>query len=163
MSEALGPLNLSDADTTGFEPIPSGTEVRAEVFEATTVSIEKEDGKLPQGTPGVKIQAKILNEGEGSQYFNRRVFNNYWLPGEGYDNDKAAKMKGMFVNFLIAIGYEKDEVMGGSFNLDLDDMQGREFILRVGVQPAREGYPAQNTFLATKSLAEGAVPSSALL
>lgn len=166
---AVGPLNLSDADTSGFEPIPSGTELKAEVFDASWTKIKNEGGKMALDTPGLKIQAKVLADGEGSQYYNRRVFTNFWIPGADYaEKDKAAKMKGMLVNFLVAIGYTKEEVMGGSFDLskelEEDNLQGREFILRVGVQPAREGYPAQNTFLATKSLAEaGAVESSALL
>lgn len=162
-TEGMGPLDLSDADTTGIEPIPSGTKLRAEVFEISTVKIEKEDGKLAFGTPGYKIQARILNEGAESQYYNRRVFNNYWLPGNDYDKEKGAKMRGMFVNFLTAIGYDEKEVMGGSFVVDENDIQGREFILTVGVQPARGIYQAQNTFLATKSLEEGAVPSSQLM
>lgn len=158
MSEAtaesvMGPLDLSDADLSGIEPIPSGTELKAEVFEFTTTSITKEGGKMPQGTPGYKVQARILNEGEGSQYYNRRIFNNFWLPGPEYDKDKGAKMRGMFVNFLIAVGFEKEEIMSGSFSVpESEDMEGREFILRVGVQKATDQYPAQNTFLATKPL-----------
>ena len=163
-TEGMGPLDLSDADTSGIEPIPSGTELKAEVFQFERVSITKDGGKMAQGTPGYKVQARILNEGEGSQYYNRRVFNNYWLPGPDYDKDKGSKMRGMFVNFLVAIGFDKDEIMSGSFQLpDSSELEGREFILRVGVQPAREGYPAQNTFLATKSLSEAAESSSGLL
>lgn len=163
-TEGMGPLDLSDADTSGIEPIPSGTELKAEVFQFEPTSIKNEGGKMEVGTPGFKVQARILNEGEGSQYYNRRVFNNYWLPGGSYDQEKAKKMRGMFVNFLVAIGYDKDEVMGGSFAIpEASDVEGREFILRVGVQPAREGYPAQNTFLATKSLAEASSAASGLL
>lgn len=171
MSEAMGPLNLSDADTSGvsFEVIPSGTKVKAEVFEITPIKIEKEDGKLAYGTPGYKVQAKILNEGEGSKYYNRRVFNNFWIPGNDYDKEKGAKMRGMFVNFLTAIGYSKEEVMGGAFTVDEDDIQGREFVLVVGVRRAQkdedgnEIYPAQNTFLGTKSLAEAGVAAASTL
>lgn len=161
--EGVGPLNLSDADLSGIEPIPSGTELRSEVFSAEWTAIKADSqGKMPGGTPGLKVQIKVLNEGEGSQYYNRRVFNNFWIPGEGYDKDKGAKMRGMLVNFLIAVGYSKEEVMNGSFQVDPDELQGREFIMRVGVKAAQkdsdgnEIYPAQNTLLAAKHLSEGA-------
>jgi hypothetical protein len=36
-------------------------------------------------------------------------------------------------------------------------------MLRVGVQPARDGYPAQNTFLSVKSLQEAATSASGLI
>jgi hypothetical protein len=79
-TEGMGPLDLSDADTSGIEPIPSGTELKAEVFQFEPTSIKNEGGKMEVGTPGFKVQARIINDGEGSQYYNRRVFNNYWLP-----------------------------------------------------------------------------------
>lgn len=168
--EGIGPLNLSDADTTipSFEVIPSGTEVKSEVFEADWTKIKADStGKLAPGTRGLKVHIKVLNDGEGSKYYNRRVFNNFWLPGPEYeDQEKAKKMRGMLVNFLVAIGYEKDAVMGGSFDLDAEveagNLEGREFIMRVGVQKAQtdnEGnviYPAQNTLFVAKHLSEGA-------
>jgi hypothetical protein len=163
-TEGMGPLDLSDADTSGIEPIPSGTELKAEVFQFEPTSIKNEGGKMEVGTPGFKVQARIINDGEGSQYYNRRVFNNYWLPLPSYDQEKAKKMRGMFVNFLEAIGFTKEEIMGGSFQVpSSDDIEGREFMLRVGVQPAREGYPAQNTFLSVKSLQEAATSASGLI
>lgn len=170
--EGIGPLNLSDADTTqpSFEVIPSGRTLRAEVFDITPTKIEKEGGTLAQGTPGYKVQVKVLNEGEGSEFYNRRIFNNYWLPGEDHDKEKAAKMRGMFVNFLVALGYSKEEVMSGSFSVDEDDIRGREFAVVTGVQPARkdeegnELYPAQNTIRGVKTLEEaGKATTSSLL
>jgi hypothetical protein len=170
--EGIGPLNLSDADLTEFsyDLIPAGTKVRAEVFDIDETSITKDDGKLPQGTPGYNVHFKVLNTGEGSKWYNKRVFNRYWIPGEGYDKEKAAKMRGMFVNFLIALGYTKEEVMGGSFAVDRDDIQGRELFIVVGKKAAQkdsdgnEIYPAQNTIVGTKSLADvGAAETSTLL
>lgn len=161
--ETMGPLNLADADLSGFEPIPSGTELKMEVFEIKKTKIEKDDGKLPQDTPGYVVQIKVLNEGEESQYYNRRIFDRFYLPGAGYDQDKAKKMRGRFVSFLLGVGYPQDEVMGGAFKFDEDDAQGREFIGRVGVNPAKGDYEASNKIVAYKTLAEGAVPSSELL
>lgn len=162
-TEGVGPLNLSDADTTefSFDLMPSGLKIRCEVFEISKVFIEKDDGKLPQGTLGYKVQFKVLNEGEGSKWYNRRMFNNFWIPGEGYDKEKGAKMRGMFVNFLVAVGYDKAEVMSGTFDANEDDIEGRELVVVVGRKSAtkdgdgNEIYPAQNVPMGYKTLAEG--------
>ena len=164
----MGPLNLSDADTSGFDPVPSG-QYKVEVFEASRTKITKDDGKLPQDTPGIKIQFKILgdnagDEGEEYEFYNRRAFNNYWLPGADYSDVQAGRrMRGMFVNLLKALGYEEEEVMSGEFDLDVDDLNGRECIATLGIQPEKGGYPAQNKVNGVKSLEEAAATSSGLL
>lgn len=167
MSEGMGPLNLSDADTTGFDPVPSG-QYKVEVFECKPVKIESEDGKLPEGTPGYAVQLKVIgdtegNEGEEYEYYNRRAFTRFYLPGEGYDKSKAQRMKGMFVKFLLAIGYEESEVMSGEFNFDPSDAEDREAVATLGIQPEQGGYPVQNKVNGMKSLQEVAATSTGLL
>lgn len=159
--EGMGPLNLSDADTSGFDPLPSET-YKAEIFKVTKRTIgDDTEGKLPPGTAGVSVQFKIIGngdlteEGEDYEYYNRRVFNNFWLPGEDYDKSKGAKMKGMFVRFLVAIGYEESEVMSGNFDPDFDDMEDRECLVTLG--PPNKGYDS-NTVRGIKPLGD-AVPA----
>lgn len=123
-------LNLAGADTKGFDAFPSGT-YDAEVFEVSMTAIKGEDGKLPKGTPGFNVQFKIT----GGEYDNRRVFNNYWIaPAKvnGKKYDKKAMMDGMLVRFFVAIGYDEDQVTGGDFDPDLEDMIGKECRVVVG-------------------------------
>ncbi len=167
--DAMGPLDLSGADTTGFDPVPSD-QYKVEVFECKPVKIEKEDGKLPEGTPGFAVQLKIIgdtdgNEGEDYKFYNRRAFTRFYLPAadSGYDATKASRMKGMFVKFLLAIGYTEEEVMSGSFSFDPSDAEDRECIAVLGYQPEQGGYPAQNKVNGFKSLSEVAAASSGLM
>jgi hypothetical protein len=165
--ETMGPLDLSGADLTGFDPVPSGP-YKVEVFEFTPTKIDKEDGKLPEGTPGYAVQLKIVgdtegNEGEDYEFNNRRVFTRFYFPGEGYDKSKASRMKGIFVKFLVALGYDETEVMSGAFTVDPDDVVDRECVATLGYQPEQGGYPAQNKVNAWKSLQEVAASSTGLL
>lgn len=122
-----GPLDLSTANRGAFDAIPSG-KYDAKVFKVEPVTFDKEDGKLPKGTEGYNVQFAI----DGGQYDNRRVFNRYWLPSDEYDKDKRANMLGMFVDFLLAIGYSEKEVTSGKFKFDAEDAEGRECSLSVG-------------------------------
>ncbi len=163
---AVGPLDLSGADTSGFSPVDSGT-YKASIFEATWREVKNESGKLPQGTPGLNIQFK-LNEKVGSPDYkveNRRVFNTYWLPEGNYDADKRARMQGMFVTLLVNAGLDKAKITKKGFVVDLEDLQGREIGLTLGVQPADEekGYDAQNTVKGTKPIDKIGSGSSSLI
>src|SRR6266576_3765064 len=108
--EELGTLNLADADTSAgdFTPIPAAL-YDMHVHEVKVVEVEHDNGKLPMGTPGYNIQFRV----DGGKYDNRVVFKRYYIPGEGYDPEKRKKSLGIFVNFLIGLGYYKEEVMGG--------------------------------------------------
>jgi hypothetical protein len=130
----LGPLNLSDADTSGFEAIEAGR-YNAEIFEMKMDAVKNTSGqgKLPAGTPCVKVQFKLTDEGVE----NRRVFAQYNLPGEGYDASKAAKMKGMFVRFLTAIGEDEAKVKSAKYNPDFEDFIGRECVVVVNKEPKK--------------------------
>ena len=91
----LGPLNLSDADTKGFEAVEAGR-YNAEIFEMKwTLLRTRGTGSLPAGTPMVKVQFKLTDEGVE----NRRVFANYFPVCLDYDKAKGSKMQGMFVRF----------------------------------------------------------------
>lgn len=120
-------LNLAGADTTGFDVLPSG-KYAAKVYEVDPCEIEKEGGKMPQGTPGYNVQFRL----EGGEYDGRYVWNRYWMPGDDYDATKGARMKGMFVRFLVALGFPEKDITSGKFKLDLEDLKGRDCVVQVG-------------------------------
>ncbi len=162
---AVGPLDLSGADTSGFSPVKSGT-YKASILEATWRETQNE-GKMPKGTPGLNIQFRLTEKVGEPDYKveNRRVFNTYWLPGDSYDAEKRARMQGMFVTLLVNAGYDKAKVTKSGFKLDLEDIQGREIGLTLGIQPANEekGYDAQNTVKGTKPFDKLGAGSSSLI
>jgi len=102
-------LDLSSADTSGNE-MENGWK-DAVVFEVKPVETTNPEGNLPVGTPGINVQFKI----EGGKYDNRRVFNRYWFPPEGYDKEKRERSLGMAVRFFEAAGFT--DVKSTSFNL----------------------------------------------
>lgn len=128
-------LNLSGADTSvpEFEPLAPGS-YNAAVLEAKWEET-KGGGKLPAGTPMLSIQYKITDErleGKDRRAFDRYINAPAKIDGKAYEH--KAKMDGMLVRFLVAIGYDKDEVMGGKFELDVDDLGGRECVVTLGVE-----------------------------
>lgn len=135
-----GPLNLSDADTSGFAPLEAGR-YPAEVFEAKWDAVKNTSGtgRLPAGTPCVKVQFKItdpdLKEARG---YEPRVFAQYNIPGPDYDKGKASKMKGMFVNFLVALGEDESKVKTAKYNLDLEDLLGRECVVVISKEQKKD-------------------------
>src|SRR5215831_15059403 len=96
-------LDLSGADTSGFEAAAAGS------YPCTVEKIELGEvsgsGKLPAGVPMVKVRFKpeegFVNS-EGKEY-KGLFFDNYPLPSNE-QHDHAAKMRGRFVNFLVALG-----------------------------------------------------------
>lgn len=138
-------LDLSGADTSGFEPVPAGS-YNANVYE---VELSEADGskKMPQGTPMVKVQFRIQDEG----YINRVVFNTYPLPAPGtYEN--AERYLGTFVNFLVGVGEDEAKIKKSGFKLDaLKDLEGRPCVIRVKIGKTTEEYPdPQNQVVGVK-------------
>lgn len=120
-------LNLAGADTSGFDVVPSG-KYACVVYDIEPCEVEGDGGKLPQGTPGYNVQFRA----EGGDYDGRYFWNRYWFPGEGYDASKAARMKGMFVNLLTALGFDEKKITSGNFKLDLEELKGRECVVQIG-------------------------------
>jgi len=131
MSEGI--LDLSGADTSGFEACDPGS-YNCTVYEISMTETSGQ-GKLPAGTPMVKVQFRATDENpDGIE--NRRFFTNYPIPSADYEN--ASRVLGNFVNFLVAVGEDETKVKSKGFNLkNLQDLQGRECVVRVG----REEYP----------------------
>ena len=162
------PLDLSGADTSGFDPMPSGR-YHCSVYEATMKETkDSPTAKLPPGTPMIAIQwqvhSRVDNPSDDANYENRRLFSNYVIPPKGYENE--AKLKGMLVRFLVALGVgDESEVTDKKFSLDLEDLVGREAEVTVGQQPAYGGAEGemQNMVKGVRPVGSGAVASSGLL
>ena len=127
-----GPLNLSDADMKGFDPLEPGR-YNAEVVEITMDAV-KNEGKTPIGTPIVKFQFKITDE----EYANRRVWTQFVVPPKDYDESKAAKMKGMLARTFISLGTPEEEVLAKNFDPDFEDYKGVPCVVTVGKEPKKD-------------------------
>jgi len=132
-----GPLNLSDADLSGFEPLEPGR-YNAEVFEITMDAVKNTsgEGKMPAGTPMVKVQFKLTGNDDALE--NRRVFTQFVIPPKEYDKAKAAKMKGMLARFFIATGDAEEVVLNKEFDPDFEDYKGRACVVVVGKEQKRD-------------------------
>jgi hypothetical protein len=134
---SIGPLNLGDADTSWdgeYEAIPKGR------YAATVKKVEWDQvknanglGKMPTGTPMLKVQFSLIAD----PYHNRVVFAQYLIPPSDYDKERASKMKGMLVNFLIATGEEEKSVRGKNYEIPTDDLVGREVVVGVSRYPKK--------------------------
>lgn len=135
-----GVLDLTGADTSTFDAIPSGR-YNCTVWDCSWDATKGgPDSKMPAGTPMLKMQFRLSDEYENYEYTNkdgqktkigknRRVFSQWVIPPADYDPDKAAKLKGMLVNMLIGLGYDESKVTKGNFKLDFEDMTGRECVV----------------------------------
>ena len=135
----LGPLNLSDADLKGFDAVEPGRYI-AEVFKMSNDAVKNADGqgKLPAGTPQIKVQFKLLSTIDGTTegIENRRVFNTYNIPPDSYE--KAKMMKGMLVRFFTAVGFPEEEVMSKKFDPSYEDIEGTKVVVIVGKEPKKD-------------------------
>lgn len=128
----LGPLDLGDADTTGFKPLDA-RRYPAVVFAMSNDAVKNTTGRgsLPAGTLMVKVQFRITEEIDGST--NRRVFANYYpVPPKGHDKQKAQKMKGMFVNLLVALDEDEEKIRSKGYEPDYEELIGRPCVVVVG-------------------------------
>jgi hypothetical protein len=133
---AFGPLNLADADLKGFEAVEPGR-YNAEVFEITMDAVKNASGtgKMPAGTPMVKVQFKLTDP----EVENKRAWVQYVIPPDSYDPNKAAKLKGMLARFFMALGDSEESVMSGSFDPDFEDYIGRGCVVVLGKEQRRDG------------------------
>lgn len=153
-------LDLSGADTTGFDPVPSDRyNVRIHKYEMTETG---PNSKVP-GTPMLKLQLKIVD----GPYKDKIIFDQFTLPPA--DRENADKMLGFFVRFLIAIGYDEKQIKSKGFSLaKLDDIVSKEAVATVVLVPENKekGYDASNNVKGYKpagSLEAGAQSGGGLI
>lgn len=122
-------LDLSGGDTSGFTAVDAGS-YDCTVFEISMTETSG-SGKLPQGTQMVKMQ--FASQDERAE--NRRFFSYYPLP-TAEQSDNWARQIGSFINFLVALGEDEAKLRKSGFNPEsLDNLVGRECVVRVGKEP----------------------------
>lgn len=137
MSDTLGPLNLADADTRGFEALDPGR-YNAVIHEMTMDAVKNVSGqgKMPAGTPMIKVQFRITDDINGST--NRRVFSQFIIPPKDYAEGPSQKMKGMLVRFLVALGEDESKVRAKNYSPDFEDFKAREIVVVLGKEPKKD-------------------------
>lgn len=172
--ETSGVLDLSGADTSTFDAIPAA-KYKAAVWEVEWTKTSNPDGtkKLPDGTPMLKVQWRLDNDehadteytnGEGETTKigkNRTMFSQFPIPPAGYDEDKASKMKGSLVNFLVGIGYAKEKVTKGNFKIEPEDMKAREACILVNRYWYPKDVPVNDPMGSWQNGVQGVKPVSA--
>ena len=137
----IGPLNLADAELKGFDAVDAGR-YNAEVFAITMDAVKNAsgEGKMPAGTPMIKVQFKLVSDASGNEegINNRRVFASYVVPPKDYDPKKAAMMKGMIARLFIALDDPEDKVVSKNFDPDFDDYVGRECVVILGKEQKKD-------------------------
>jgi hypothetical protein len=68
-------------------------------------------------------------------------------------------MKGIFVRFLTAVGYDEKKVTSGKWTFDADDFPGRPCVVTVAVEPKRSDS-SQMTNVVKAVKAPGSATSS---
>lgn len=139
-------LDLTGADTSGFEEMPSGE------YNALTIEVSPQEtkggpeAKLPAGSPMVKVGFAIQDE----PYVGRQAYTNIVLVGQ--DDAKTQKALGQFTNFVAAVtGQEVDEVKQNGFDLsDLTTLNQRECVVRLG--PPDKSRNPDNTWNTVKGI-----------
>jgi hypothetical protein len=136
-----GPLNLSDANLKGFEALDPGR-YNAEVFEITMDAVKNTSGtgKMPAGTPMVKVQYKITSNAAGDTegIENHRAWQTFVIPPADYDEKKAQNMKGMLARFFIALGTPEETVLSKKFEPDFEDYVGLPCVVVLGKEPKKD-------------------------
>lgn len=163
-----GVLDLSGADTSGFDAMPSGRYL-ASVFEAEMRETKGNPGaKLPAGVPMLYIQWKVEERlddpSDEANYDNRRQFSNFPIPTDE-QSENAAKLKGGLVRALVALGVgDEAEVTSKKFNLEVEDLIGRQAEILVGQQPSRDDADVMtNNVKGIKAVGSGAAATPGIL
>jgi hypothetical protein len=138
LSEGFGgALDLTGADTSGMQPMDSGT-YAFELFDYSWGETKGSEGsKLPAGSPRLNIQLKCIDE----PYENRRAFDGFNFPPADYDKEKKAQAEGFFVRFLMAMGLPEETIKSKKFNANeaLDALIGEPVLATVGVKAYEQG------------------------
>lgn len=152
-------LNLVDADEQSFDPVPTGRyNVEIHSIEPVKIAADSE-GKLPPNTPGMNVRFRILDEetADGTRVENRAVFRRYYFAPEGYEKKKA--MDGMLVRFLKAVGEEEDVLKSGKYELEPEELVGRECVVQVTIRG--DFNDVKNVYPAGTDIQPGAAQESA--
>jgi hypothetical protein len=119
-------LDLSGADTSGFDPVDAG-KYDAVVWEAEWKKTKPDsNGAYGPNWPYISVQFKIEGRINGQSVGDRRVFASYFpSTPQGYDAQKAAKSQGSFVNFLVGLGFKEEDIKKTDFTIDFESWKGK--------------------------------------
>ena len=122
----MGILDLSGADTSGFDAADAGS------YDCTVFEIEMTEtggsGKLPAGVPMIKVQFQSQDE----ERYSGRFFSNYPLPTEEQSPKGWKFQQGSFVKFLTALGYDEQKLKTKGFDpKNLEELVGKACVVRV--------------------------------
>lgn len=162
-------LDLSGGDLSAgdFDPIASGT------YPATIVKVEDKftkgdpDAALPAGTPMLNVHLRLNEDavdGDGNSVKGRYVFRSLIIPpakvnGKAYEHFKS--MQGQLAKFFICAGYDQELVMSGNFDLDYDDIVGREIAVKVQKYYNTYKKEQDNRVQGFKAISELSTPDNA--
>lgn len=133
-------LDLSGADTTGFDPVDGGR-YDAEVWEMEWQKTKPDaTGAYGPNWPYINVQFKIEGRVNKESVGDRRVFAKFFPKApDGYDPKKAAKSQGTFVNFLVALGYKEEDIKTASFQLpDFESLKAKPLVIVVSKDPNKD-------------------------
>src|SRR3954451_20733579 len=133
-----GPLDLSDANMEGFDPLDPGS-YNAEIIKVDMDAVKNPGGKMPIGTPIIKVQYRVLEPKIAGEVIDqdRRVFGQFVIPPSDYDAKKRATMTGMIGRFFVAMGYEEEAVTAPGFNPDFEALESQPCVITIGKEPKK--------------------------
>lgn len=154
-------LDLSGADTSGFDPVDAG-KYDAVVWDAEWKKTKPDaTGAYGPNWPYISVQFKIEGRIAGQSVGDRRVFANYFPTSPpGYDPKKAASSQGGFVNFLVGLGFKEEDIKKPDFTLDFDSWKNKPCVIVVTVNTEYNNNKVGGVKAAGSSVA---TPASSLL
>jgi hypothetical protein len=137
-----GPLNLANADLKDtFDAVDPGR-YNAKIFAMTMDAVKNLSGtgKMPAGTPMIKVQYQLLSDATGKTegINNRRVFQTFVIPPKEYDPAKAATLLSFIGRFFVALGDSEATVKSEGFNPNFEDYIDRECVVVLGKEPKKD-------------------------
>ncbi len=117
-------VDFSTVELTNFEPIPAGT------YELLISDAEEKEGNK---APYLNLILEVT-DAEDAELVGRKVWDILSF--------SAASLWRLH-QFLLAVGFE-EETLQGEVDFDPADLLGYSVTAIVGIEPARDSYPARN-------------------
>jgi hypothetical protein len=143
-------FNLADQQTD-FDVIPAGTLVSVEMVIRPGGAGER--GWLKQSRDGQSYMLDCEFVVLDGPHAKRKVWNNLTIEGTTEGHRKAAAISRSKLPAMIESGYgikpedKSATAMAMRKVTGFDFFHGLRFVAKLGVEPARDGYPARNTIL----------------
>ncbi len=157
MSDESFVFNLGEVETPDYDLMPSGwrkfviSKYNTEKSDGTPIQVNKDGGKLPQGTGGTNWEFTVIDD---ENYDGRKVWETYW---------HHANTMGFWKSLYRAADAFTDEELESEIDIleERDRIVGCEFWGQVGIKKGSGGYDDQNTIKSFKKLSEREAPKEA--